>query len=459
MVSAPDSLYICGTADGQSMEGVLAACAARRWLARYAAGVKRIRSRTERAAAACTSLITCLPALEQAELRLSGPLGPGDLGCLLEALAWCPRLLGLDLCVLDPRGDHVLVADVPAPDLSAFAKLRSLSKLTLTLSEADPFALDDIVDALVPVTGLVELRICLPRAAQVPTSLGQLKGLQSLELSKIRHCVLAPGCLDLPNLLSLDFRQCTFAHANVLPEVSALQSLTRIQFLGGAVPAFFDPQLAQLPRLAHMVYHSDACRGGGAYPWLSRLPADMGALSSSLLQIDISGQRLTQFPLALTQLQALECLRASGNEFTELPTAITALSRLTHLKLGRLVSNNDPAQVHEKRTLNVCALGDLSGFPSLIKVTFCLCEVVLCKSFLGAVRHPRLRRLAFLYAHPAPKCTLMVLQLSQLLEDLGRVRVLRVADIGANMVDVALQDAQGQAPFQMFSAALGACGL
>ena len=45
MVSAPDSLYICGTADGQSMEGVLAACAARRWLARYAAGVKRIRSR------------------------------------------------------------------------------------------------------------------------------------------------------------------------------------------------------------------------------------------------------------------------------------------------------------------------------------------------------------------------------------------------------------------------------
>ena len=459
MISAPDSFCYCGTADGHSAAGVLAACAARRWLARNAAGVTRMRSRTERAASACTSLVSCLPALEQVELRLSGPLGPKDLGCLLEALAWCPRLSALDLCVL-ARGDHGLVADLPAPDLSAFAKLHSLLKLTLTLGEGDPFALDDIVHALVPLTGLVELRMCLPRAAQVPTSLGQLKGLQSLELSKLCPCVFAPGCLDLPNLLSLDFWLCTFAHASVLPEVSALQSLTRIQFLGDVVPVFFDPQLAQLPRLAHMLYHSNGCRGGGAHPWLSRLPADMGALSSSLLRIDITGQGLTQFPLALTQLEALECLRASGNEITELPTAITALSRLTKLTLGRSVSYNDPAQLLVKRTLDVCALGDLSGFPQLTRVTFCACEVVLCKSFLGAVRHPRLRRLAFLCAHPAPKCTLMVLQLSQALADLGRVSVLRVADkAGADVVNVFLQDAQGQAPFQKFKAALGACGL
>ena len=77
----------------------------------------------------------------------------------------------------------MLVADLPAPDLSAFAKLRSLTKVTLTLGKADPYALDDIVDALVPLTGLVEeLRIFLPRAAQGPTTLGQLRGLQSLEL-------------------------------------------------------------------------------------------------------------------------------------------------------------------------------------------------------------------------------------------------------------------------------------
>ena len=128
--------------------------------------------------------------------------------------------------------------------------------------------------------------------------------------------------------------------------------------------------------------------------------------------------------------------------------------------LGRLVSKNDPAQVHEKHTLDVCALGDLSGFPALTKVTFCFCEVLLCKSFLGAVRHPSFRRLAFLYAHPAPKCTLMVLQLSHLLGDLGRVRVLRFGgQAGWNWVNDALQDAQGQAPCHTGQAAAEASGL
>ena len=61
MISALDSLYCCGTVDGQSMAAVLAACAARRWLTRNAAGVKLMRSRTHRAAAACTSLVS-LPA-------------------------------------------------------------------------------------------------------------------------------------------------------------------------------------------------------------------------------------------------------------------------------------------------------------------------------------------------------------------------------------------------------------
>ena len=43
-------------------------------------------------AVACTSLVTCLPALEQVKLALSGPMPPGGLGRLLEALACRPCL-------------------------------------------------------------------------------------------------------------------------------------------------------------------------------------------------------------------------------------------------------------------------------------------------------------------------------------------------------------------------------
>ena len=64
----------------------------------------------------------------------------------------------------------------------------------------------------------------------------------------------------------------------------------------------------------------------------------MGSLSATLLHLDISGHMGTRFPLALTQLVALEHLSARGNEFAELPAGITALSRLTELMLGRVIT-------------------------------------------------------------------------------------------------------------------------
>ena len=75
---------------------MLAMCAAKHWLARHAAGVKLIRTPlTSWTASACAGLVSCLPALETVELIVS--LDAHDLGCLLEALAWCPCLRSLDL--------------------------------------------------------------------------------------------------------------------------------------------------------------------------------------------------------------------------------------------------------------------------------------------------------------------------------------------------------------------------
>ena len=217
----------------------------------------------------------------------------------------------------------------------------------------------------------------------------------------------------------------------MLPGVTALQCLTSVVSFGDyeTRSCFFDPQLVWLPRLARLVMSRDMpCEDllDVAGPGLFTLPADMGMLTLSLVDLDISGLGLAHFPVRLTQLRALESLDAGANGFAVLPAGVTALSRLTELTLGRLESAHDPLQQDEARPLDVRALGDLSGFPALRKLSFCSCEVVLCMSLPGfAVQHASLESICFCGAHPAPKCALMVLQLSQELRQLGRGSVLR----------------------------------
>ena len=276
---------------------MLAACAARRWLARNAAGVKRIHSRAYMEASAHTSLVSCLPALERVVLCLE-PLRRDELACLLEALAWCPRLRQLDLTIEYDHGKNEQGEDVqgPFPDASAFAKLSSLTQLSLAFNEGTLHTLARFVGALVPLTGLAELVIGLRQSAVVPAALGQLKGLRSLELYNMQPCVLEAGCLVLPLLERLNFISCNFEGAEVLPGVTALQCLTSLAFSMHQGVCFFDPELVQLPRLARLVMSMDfpdeddedeECSGDP--PGLLRLPADMGLLSLSLVDLDLSG--------------------------------------------------------------------------------------------------------------------------------------------------------------------------
>ena len=257
----------------------------------------------------------------------------------------------------------------------------------------------------------------------VPAALGQLKGLQALAFQGLHRCALQAGCLDLHNLQSLVLSGCSFRDAQVLPSITALCSLTCIEFLGGQGPGFFDPQLIQLPRLQHISYNADEAWLGGPHVGLPpRLPADLGSLRSMLQHLDFSGQGLAQFPLAVTQLVALECLNAEHNEFAELPAAISALSRLTELTLGRIERSYDPLQGYEASPLDVRVLGDLSAFPALRTLTFECCEVLVCDAIPAAARHPCLEDLTLKYAHPAPKCAPAVLRLGQEAKKLGRGR-------------------------------------
>ena len=435
---------------------MLVACAARRWLARNAAGVKRIRITDHAKASACTGLVCCLPALEEVDMVHMGSVLKHDLGCLLEALAWCPRLTVLGLFV-----EFKVHLDWPCPDAAVFAKLHSLTKLALAFGDGERFVMANVVSALTPLTALIELRLHMSYAQVVPAALGQFKGLRLLELSGSVLHAFEEGCLELPNLLSL-VCECDFDQdAQMLPSITSLQCLTRIVFSVSMDMCSFYPQLVQLPRLQHLVFSSDVWDDmESATSGLFRLPADMSLLSSSLLHLEVCGL-LDRFPLALTQLVALEYLDASENKFTKLPAAITALSRLTELRLGRYNSYRDPLQLHEKRCLDARALGDLAGFPALRKLSFNFCEIRLSHSMLGAVRHACLTSLCFCTAHPAPKCALMVLQLSQALRRMKRGSVLRCLSNGLAFTSIgdALDDAQVQAPCQKFMAALEACGL
>ena len=124
--------------------------------------------------ACCTSLVSCLPALESVSLHLPRPLALGDLGCLLEALAWCPRLTVLDLDRWSPERTKKDQAVQPTPTVPAFAKLRSLTELLL--SEFEPLTLVDVVDALVSLTGLAELKFPRVKLLSCPPLWGSLGG-------------------------------------------------------------------------------------------------------------------------------------------------------------------------------------------------------------------------------------------------------------------------------------------
>ena len=454
-----------GTTGEKSGAAVQAACAARRWLARSAARITGIRSDSAYSALDCASLVSCLPALERVKLTLHGSLVVDELGCLLNVLAWCP-LRELDLYIGDLKEDAEVDFEnyppQPFPAAPAFAKLRSLTKLALSFDEDGLYVLAAVVGALVSITGLAELTVTFPQDAVVPTALGQLTSLQALRFSRMDHCVLEAGCLDLPRLESLEFSQCEVLDAEVLLGVTALHNLTSIILADGDYGPPFVPQLLQLPRLKRAVFSTYAPYPGSVRLEPARLPADLGQLSMALTHLNLKGLGLPQFPLALTQLAALECLQASWNEFAELPAGITALSRLTELRLGRLPSSKDPLQLHVKRPFDARALGELSCFPALRELSFALCEIVLCESLLGAVRHASLASLTLWAAHPAPECALALLQLCQVLRRLRRGRVLRWwkdGVVAGKPFEPFLQEAQGRAPFQQFMAAMEACGL
>lgn len=121
---------------------------------------------------------------------------------------------------------------------------------------------------------------------------------------------------------------------------------------------------------------------------------------------------------------------------------------------------NDLLRPHEKPLLDARALGDLSAFPALRVLSFAYCEVLMCMSMLGAVRHASLVSLIFRGAYPAPGCALTLLQLSQTLRGLGRGTVFKLeGNSDVHMLQSACWNSGALPPCYKFKVAMEACGM
>lgn len=101
----------------------------------------------------------------------------------------------------------------------------------------------------------------------------------------------------------------------------------------------------------------------------------MGSQGLTLVHFNFNGFGLSQFPVALTQLVALKCLRATRNEFAQLPAAITALSRLMELRLGRMMSGEDPHW-------DVACIARICASPGVIQVYGCCLMLRFSSDFI-----------------------------------------------------------------------------
>ena len=166
----------------------------------------------------------------------------------------------------------------------------------------DPYKLPDVAGALVPLTGLAELSIGFhPEPAVVPAALGHHKSLRCLIFDGLDPCSLEAGCLDLPNLLSLVLRWCSLKDTEVLPGITGLQRLTRIEFSMGLGPHFFDPQLVHLGQLQRMVFATQEPYYDDAELAMGRLPIDM---APSARRCSISTSAATGSPSSRSLLRS-----------------------------------------------------------------------------------------------------------------------------------------------------------
>ena len=181
--------------------------------------------------------------------------------------------------------------------------------------------LTELPESLGQLKHLVSLNLSRNQLATLPYSLGQLSQLQSLYLSGNRLAALPYSLSQLPQLRSLWLSD---NQLTALPE--SLGQLSQLQSL-----ELSDNQLAALPLpLGHL---SQLQSLNLSRNQLAALPESLGQLSQ-LQSLNLSRNQLTSLPESLGQLTQLQSLDLSDNQLAALPQSLGQECRLQWLNLS-----------------------------------------------------------------------------------------------------------------------------
>jgi len=312
----------------------------------------------------------------------------------------CLRRLRLIIDLANKRADRI-----SGPFWQYLAKARALEDLELTIrsSAADTrhgSAVTNVSRVAAGLAGLSRLRTLtlvlanVREDATLPACMSRLVQLTSLSLFGLRGLRCAPGWARLPTLECLEFGSCVFAcdGEQALPGMDALVALTSVDLWNccglRALPTSL-LRLTQLRSLAHW-------QTGRVEPLAVGLPASAPCFAA-LTDFTLAGHGLPAFPACVPTMIRLRCLDLRGNCFEQLPSAVSVLTALESLYLGRLSRHGEIGGA-----LDVCALGNLAGFPNLFSLWFHNCSLLFCPSFEAAAAHPCLQELELTTAYPAP---------------------------------------------------------
>ena len=377
---------------------------AKAWLAAHGASITALRLdsdfgqvRGRAVAQLATLLLPLLPNLEAVScVKLepwTGDIDPAQMHfgvCAL--LRACSSLTSLQLR-FGWSPDQALLERLPAPfPQHLFGRMTSLQSLHLSAEghpESPPLVgLEEFVGVVTSLTRLHSLHLQIPTftSSVLPACITALGELRALSLASFEHLVCAPGWAELPKLETLEIYYCGVdaSGEHAFPGIDSLRNLTQLDIYDTSSLTRWPSAVWRLPRLrvlGHNVLHDDDP------PPRAALPAACSQLQG-LQELNLAGQGYHAFPAVITHLTALTSLCLWDNCLEVLPAGVTALASLADLAFGH-------RECAEPGALDVQALGRLSAFPRLEKLSLHGSAVVLSADFASAAHHPAFQFLVF----------------------------------------------------------------
>ena len=170
-------------------------------------------------------------------------------------------------------------------------------------------------------TGATELNLINEGLTTLPSEVGQLVNLQTLDLADNQLTTLPPEIGQLVNLQSLILQHNQLT--TLPPEIGQLVNLQSLDLRSNQLSTL-PPEIGQLANLQSLDLDSNH---------LTTLPPQLGELVN-LQELELFANRLTNLPPEIGQLINLQSLNLTNNQLTAVPLGILQLLNLQVLYLG-----------------------------------------------------------------------------------------------------------------------------